>query len=145
MTSCRLLIRQPRGTRFSTTLRRSSSLDAVTRIDKTDGSALVRPIENFNTSKLALCRMTVSKMPLRMPESMRCPDASTTSDATRAPCRHCTVAAVLNGHERQVVVLRGISGERLHVRQQRVNHFLRCLAAVARDGLEQAFVAVFLA
>ena len=31
----------------------------------------------------ALCRMTVSKMPLRMPESIRCPDASTTSEATR--------------------------------------------------------------
>src|SRR4029077_13225211 len=140
--SCLLTIRQPSGTRFSTIVRTASSVSAGTRIRSNDGSSLVFPIVKRITSNEALCRMTVSKMPLRMPESMRCPDASTTSDATRAPCGHCTVAAVLDRHEREIVVLRGLSGERLHVGQEGVNQILRRLAAVPCDGFQQARIGV---
>src|SRR5215467_11195902 len=137
-------MRQPSGTRFSTTVRSASSPSAVTRIRSSDGSSFVLPIVKRITSNEALCRMTVSKMPLSRPESIRCPDASTTSEAT-ARLSHAVVA---DHDERDVVARRLTLAERAHVAEQTFEKLRRRFRAdrtVSFDGGEQPIVHVFLA
>src|SRR4051812_36731034 len=55
--------------------------------------------------------MTVSKMPFRIPESMRWPDASTTSDATETPPGNCRRASLRECLE---ATLNGLPERRLH-------------------------------
>src|SRR5438094_628555 len=80
---------QPSGTRSSSSSRSTAGVGALTRIVNNDGSSLVRPMRNSRTSNAPPCRITASKMALRMPESMMWPDASTISDASTV--RYSTV------------------------------------------------------
>src|SRR5215471_3684829 len=88
--------------------------------------------------------MTVSKMPLRRPESIRCPDASTTSEAT-ARLSH----AVVSYHEQRHVFSRHLAGaERVHVGKQTLEKLLHRLCtdgAMLLNRREQAIVHVFVA
>src|SRR5262245_61402101 len=88
--------------------------------------------------------MTVSKMPLSRPESIRCPDASTTSEAT-GRLSHAVVAH----HEQRHVVSRHLSGaERTHVGEQPLEKLLgrlRADRAVLLNRGEQAIVHVLVA
>src|SRR5262249_33357818 len=157
-------MRQPRGTRFSTIVRTLSSVSAVTRIRRSDGSSLVFPIVKRTTSNEALCRMTVSKMLFRMPESIRCPDASTTSEATGrslqafyslGACRVRPAKPAATGlrplplvpdhDERQVVVLRGAAGKGVDVGQQIRDEGVGSEAAGAIDRGQQPIIHVLLA
>src|SRR6185369_8646942 len=121
-------------------VRTASSDSPVTRILSSDGSSLVLPMMKRITSNEALCRMTVSKIPFRIPESMRCPDASTTSDATVRSCPF-----VADHDERQVVVLRGRPGEAVHVGEQVADERLGGQAAMPFDRGQQAIVGVLVA
>src|SRR5437764_15458791 len=88
--------------------------------------------------------MTVSKMPLSRPESIRCPDASTTSEAT-ARLSHAVVA----DHQQRHVVARHLTRtKRTDVAEQPLEKLLQRLhadAAVLRDRRKQPIVHVFVA
>src|SRR5215813_9848653 len=88
--------------------------------------------------------MTVSKMPLSRPESIRCPDASTTSEAT-GRLSHAVVA----DHDERDVVARSLPiAKRADVGKQAFEELrgrFRGSGAVPIDRGKQPIVHVFLA
>src|SRR5215813_9904193 len=85
--------------------------------------------------------MTVSKMPLSRPESIRCPDASTTSEAT-GRLSHAVVA----DHDERHVVARGFAfAERADVGEktfEKLRRRFRADRALSFDGPEPPIVHV---
>src|SRR5262249_48189524 len=88
--------------------------------------------------------MTVSKMPLSRPESIRCPDASTTSEATG----RLSHAVVADHDERDVVARRLALAELANIREQaleKLRRRFRAERAMPIDRREQPVVHVLLA